>query len=211
MACGRHALASGPGGLCPVCLLEQALAPATVRDLIIQVPLGHSVHASVFLVRQEAPSPELLRLKVWRRPAPAGFLERVAELARILEDLAEREIVAPLTACLDATGCPAVLSAFKQGLPMLHAVQSGALEPGAAMVLLDSLASTLRRCHALELAHGSLVPGNVMVSPDGAAAFLVDFGLAPLLNSTWEGSAASDAAGLAELARAARPTAPPSM
>jgi hypothetical protein len=187
-----------------VCLLEQALAPPTVRDLIIQVPLGHSADASVFLVRQEAPSPALLRLKVWRGAAPAGFPEAVAELTRILEDLAEPEIVPPLTACLDAIGRPVVLSAFRQGLPILHAVQSGTLEPGVAMVLLDSLRSTLERCHALGLAHGSVVPGNVMASPDGAAAFLVDFGLGRLLHCTSQGSATADATGLASLASAVR-------
>jgi len=189
-----------------VCLLEQALAPPTVRDLIIQVPLGHSADASVFLVRQAAPSPALLRLKVWRRAAPAGFLEAVAELARILDDLAEPEVVPPLTACLDAIGRPVVLSAFRQGLPMLHAVQSGALEPAVAMILLDSLASTLGRCHAVDVAHGSVVPGNVMTSPDGAAAFLVDFGLGPPLQGTSEGSAAGDVAGVAALASAVRAT-----
>ena len=204
MPCSRHALACGPGGLCPVCLLEQALAPPTVRDLIIQVPLGHSADASVFLVRQDAPSPALLRLKVWRRPAHAGFLEAVTELTRILEELAEPEIVPPLTACLDATGCPAVLSAFKQGLPVLHAVHSGALTPAAAIGLLESVASALRRCHAVDFAHGSLVPGNVMASPDGTAAFLVDFGLGPLLRGASPGSAAADAAGLAALAAAVR-------
>jgi hypothetical protein len=187
-----------------VCLLEQALAPPTVRDLIIQVPLGHSADASVFLVRQEAPSPALLRLKVWRGAAPAGFPEAVAELTRILEDLAKPEIVPPLTACLDAIGRPVVLSAFRQGLPILHAVQSGTLEPRVAMVLLDSLASTLGRCHTADLAHGSVVPGNVMASPDGAAAFLVDFGLGPLLQRTSKDSAAADVAGVAALASAVR-------
>jgi serine/threonine protein kinase len=205
MGCSRHALASGPGGLCPVCLLEQALAPAVVRDLIIRVPLGHSADTSVFLVAQEAPSQALLRLKVWRRPAPAGFLEAVEELAGVLEDLGAPEIVPPLTACVDGTGCPAVLSPFKQGFPLVYAVQSGALQPAAAMALLDSLASTLRRCHTVELAHGSLVPGNVMASPEGASAFLVDFGLAPLLNGTSQDDAvAADLAGLAALAGALR-------
>jgi hypothetical protein len=205
MACSRHALASGPGKLCPVCLLEHALAPASIRDLIIQVPLGHSAGASVFLVKQEAPSPALLRLKVWRRPAPAGFLAGVSELGCILEDLAEAEVVPPLAACLDATGSPAVLSVFKQGLPILSAVQSGALGPAAAMGLLESLASTLSRCHAVELAHGSLVPGNVMAAPDGTAAFLVDFGLAPLLDvASQQAAAAADSAALAALAGALR-------
>ena len=204
MACSQHKLATGPQGLCPVCLLEQALAPVSVRDVVVQVPLGHSAAASVFLVRQEAPSSALLRLKVWRRPAPAGFLEALSELARILEDLGEPELVPPLAARLDATGCPAVLSVFKQGVPILSAVQSGVLDPAAAIVLLASLGSTLRRCHAKELAHGSLVPGNVMVAPDGTAAFLVDFGLGPLLDGKSHGDAAADSAALAALAEAVR-------
>ena len=55
MACDKHGPLSGPAELCPVCLLEQALEPASVRDLIIQVPLGQGAETSVFLVRQEAP------------------------------------------------------------------------------------------------------------------------------------------------------------
>ena len=88
---------------------------------------------------------------------------------------------------------------------MLYPVQSGALAPAAAIALLESVASALGRCHAVDLAHGSLVPGNVMASPDGTAAFLVDFGLGPLLCGASPGSAvAADAAGLAALATAVR-------
>jgi len=73
-----------------------------------------------------------------------------------------------------------------------------------AMVLLDSLVSTLGRCHTADLAHGSIVPGNVMASPDGAAAFLVDFGLGPLSGGTSQGCAATDVAGVSALASAVR-------
>jgi hypothetical protein len=206
MGCDKHPLVSVPGQLCPVCLLEQALAPATVRDLIIQVPLGHGPDTSVFLVRQETPSPALLRLKVWRRPAPPSFLDGVAELTRRLDDIAGPAIVAPLAASLDSAGCPAVLSAFRQGLPIHHAVRSGVLGGAAALALVESLAVSLDRCHQFGLAHGSLVPGNVMVQPDGRAVFLVDFGLSPLFGRTPAAdAAAADRAGLAVLAGVLRP------
>ena len=185
-------MVSAAGELCPVCLLEQALAPATVRDLVIQVPLGHGVDTSVFLVRQEAPSPALLRLKVWRRPAPQSFVDRVMALASRVEKALEPAIVPPVAACLDAAGCPAVLSPFRRGLPIIQSVRARAL-----------------RAH-VALAHGSLVAGNVLVEPDGSAAFLVDFGLAALFGQTSGAEAAAmDRAGLNALAsvlRTSRPT-----
>src|SRR4051794_22884808 len=139
MRCDKHPMASSPGQLCPVCLLEQALAPASFADVIIQVPLGHGAETSVYLVKQDAPSAALLRLKVWRRPAPAGFVEGVADVMRLLEDIAEPEIVPPLAACLNAAGRPAVLSTFRQGLPILHMLPSRTIDSGAALVLLNSL------------------------------------------------------------------------
>jgi hypothetical protein len=205
MACTKHRLVSGGRDLCPVCLLEQALAPASVRDLIIQVPLGHGHDTSVFLVRQEAPSAALLRLKVWRRRAPAEFLDAVSELTGRLEVEGEAAIVPPLAASLDSAGGPAVLSAFRQGLPILAGVRSGVLDPAAALALLEPMAQTLERCHQSGLAHGSFGPGNVMIAPGGADLFLVDFGLAPLFDraSSVE-AAAADRAGLNALAQALR-------
>jgi serine/threonine protein kinase len=205
MSCSKHPLGSGGRQLCPVCLLEQALAPESVADVIIQVPLGHTAETSVYLVRQDTPSAALLRLKVWRRPSPAGFVEAVAELTRLLEDMGDAHIVPPLAACLDDAGRPAVLSPFKQGLPMLHMVHSRALDPAAALMLLEMLARTLDRCHRAGLAHGSLVPANVLIHPDCSAAFLVDFGLARLFGSTPHAEAAAcDRAGIAAIAAALR-------
>jgi hypothetical protein len=210
MGCDRHGMVSAAGELCPVCLLEQALAPATVRDLVIQVPLGHGVDTSVFLVRQEAPSPALLRLKVWRRPAPESFVDRVMALASRVEKALEPAIVPPVAACLDAAGCPAVLSPFRRGLPIIQSVRARALRAHVALALLDSLGQTLDPWHRAGLAHGSLVAGNVLVDPDGSAAFLVDFGLAALFGQTSGAEAAAmDRAGLNALAsvlRTSRPT-----
>lgn len=202
MACEKHPGMSGPGELCPVCLLEQALEPASLRDLIIQLPLGHGIGTSVFLVCQEAPSAALLRLKVWRSRAPASFLDDIAELQARLDEIADPAVVPPIAACLDAGGCPAVLSVFRQGLPILQAVRSGVLDAGAALTLCHSLDLTLTRCHAAGLAHGAILPGNVLVQPDGRAGFLVDYGLAGLFRDVpFAEAAAADRAGLAALAR----------
>lgn len=195
MTCKRHPLVTGHR-LCPVCLLEEALASGPthtdrprvpgvsddtpVRRLTIQVRLGQSASASVFLVRQDEPAAGLLRLKVWHTTAPDDFLDRFAALRRAIDGAAESFIVSPVAACVDEAGRPSVLSDFKQGVPLLDAVRSGALTPSAATALVLRLAEMMVRLHDRGLAHGSLVPGNVIVPPDSQSTFLVDFGLSCL-------------------------------
>jgi tRNA A-37 threonylcarbamoyl transferase component Bud32 len=134
----------------------------------------------------------------------------VMALASRVETTVEPAIVPPVAACLDAAGCPAVLSAFRRGLPIVQSVRARLLRADLALALLDSLGQTLDRWHRAGLAHGSLVAGNVLVEPDGSAAFLVDFGLAALFGQTSGAEAAAmDRAGLNALAsvlRTSRPT-----
>ena len=220
MACTRHRIATTHRGYCAACLLEEALAPAEAvaptsmvatdekhrggtRQLTIQVPLGESASASVFLVKGEGPALRLLRLKTWRRPAPAGFLARFHELQARLEDWASEGIVPPLAASVDATGCPSVLCEFRQGVPILDSVRSGRLDPEDAIARLTPLIALTHSAHARGLVHGSIVPGNVIVQRDSASAYLLDFGFAPLFGVPVNevAFASADLAGFAALAR----------
>ena len=209
MICEKHPLASRHGQLCPVCLFEQALeSHEPFRQLTIRLPLGIGPTASVFLVAQEGPSAGLLRLKIWHKTAPPDFLDRFRVLQQGLEEYAAPSIDRPLAACVDVTGRPSVLSPFRQGVPILDAVSSGLFHAPDAIAVMAPLHNVLRRAHADGLAHGSIVPGNVLVQPDLATAFLVDFGLAPLLQpatplATWF---ASDVTGLESLCVTFRPT-----
>ena len=208
------------GGYCAACLLEEALAPAEAvaptstvetdethrggtRHVTIQVPLGQSASASVFLVKGEGPALRLLRLKTWRRPAPAGFLSRFHQLQARLEEWASEGIVPLLAASVDATGCPSVLSEFRQGVPLLDSVRSGRLDPEDAIARLTPLIALTHSAHALGLVHGSIVPGNVIVQRDSASAYLLDFGLAPLFGVPVNevAFASADLAGFAALTR----------
>lgn len=199
MSCRKHPLATGDG-LCPVCLLEEALASpllppdewawpgedvhqGLIRRLTVELPLGATTAGSVFLVRQEAPDGGLLRLKTWHRAAPDEFLDRFAALQQALAAAGESSIVPPLAACVDGGGRPSVLSDFRQGVPIVDAVGSGALAPRAAVELIGALDDVVRRMHRRGLAHGSLGPGNVMVAPGMDAAFLLDFGLSALVGT----------------------------
>jgi aminoglycoside phosphotransferase (APT) family kinase protein len=167
-----------------VCLLEEALVPDLApppRRLTVHLPLGLTRSSSVFLVRQDAPSAGLLRLKTWHKAAPSDYLDRFYQLQRALTEAAETALVAPLAVSLDASGWPSVLTEFRRGVPVLEAVESGALPSRAAADILDPLREILHRMHARGLAHGSIVRGNVIVRPDRTAAFLLDFGLSALL------------------------------
>ena len=191
---------------------EEKQAPG-MPPLSVQVPLGRSGSSSVFLVRTEELVPRLLRLKMWHVRAPAGFLARFEELKKNLECWNHRGIAPPLAAGLDAAGCPSVLSEFRQGVPILDRVRSGALGREAAVTLLEPLVALTRAAHVRGLVHGSIVPGNVIVQPDAATACLLDFGLVRLLghSAPEELSASADLTAWDALLRALRePPADPS-
>jgi len=230
VACLRHPTAATHRNFCAACLLEEALAPGNGSEagplvwtgekqapgmppLSIQVPLGRSPSSSVFLVRTEELVPRLLRLKTWHVRAPDGFLARFQELKERLASWNDGGIDPPLAAGLDAAGCPSVLTEFRQGLPILDRVRSGALGQEAAVALLQPLMALTRAAHERGLVHGSIGPGNVIVQPDAATACLLDFGLVRLLDgSARQGlSPSADLAGWDALARALRepPADPP--
>ena len=212
MACTRHPLAAIHGGLCAACLFEDALGPATSPSTIgsstltIQMPLGQTTATSVFLVKSEGPSSRLLRLKVWHRPAAAGFLSRFHHLQADLDSWAVDDVARPISASLNATGCPSVLTEFRQGVPILERVRSGRLDREAAVALLTPLGALTRSAHARGLVHGSIVAGNVIVDVESGRARLLDFGLTPLMASTenYPALAAADLAGFEALAHALR-------
>jgi serine/threonine protein kinase len=210
-ACSRHPGAGEVAGHCAACLLDSALADAggdaaAGHGFTIQVPLGESEAGPVFLVRGESPRPRLLRLKRWRTPAPAGFIERFVDLQAQLEGWGEPAIVMPVGAWIEAAGCPAALTEFRQGMPLLDSVRSGRLPADLAIAGLRHLHQVLSAAHARGLAHGSLRPGNVFAARPDGAPYLLDFGFAGLLSpgSAVSSTPASDLKGLASIEAAVR-------
>jgi serine/threonine protein kinase len=204
--CSRHPDAAPLRGHCPVCLLEAALpssepAEATVGSFTIQVPLGESEAASVFVVREDGAVPRLLRLKRWHTPAPAGFVDGFERLRAQLQEWRPPAIVLPVTAWVDAHGRPSVVTDFRQGMPLLESVRSGWLHPDRARSGLRQLQEILDAAHARGLAHGSVVPNNVFSARPDGAPYLLDFGFGVLLSGSGTPShwAAADDEGLVRI------------
>jgi hypothetical protein len=209
MACPRHPMALMSGGRCPACLLDLALSAevdnwsAPWEAFTVQIPLGRSRRASVFLVRRDGPGSRLLRLKVWHTVAPANFLQRFTALKTSLDEWPDAALVTPIAAMVDACGYPSVVSPFRQGLPMLDAVRAGGISPADAVMGLERLLSLTRRFHARGLVHGSIHPGNLLVARDAASACLLDFGMTALVTENpGPADPAEDLRGFAALARA---------
>ena len=166
-------------------MLEGALAaehddPDAVIDFTIQVPLGETEAGTVFLVREDAPSRRLLRLKRWRTQRTDAFVERFTELKAQLEQWRQPAIVLPVAAWIDGAGRASALTEFRQGLPLLDSVRSGSLSGDLALAGLRRLREILGEAHARGLAHGSLVAGNVFTGRPDRAPYLLDFGFRPL-------------------------------
>ena len=165
----------------------------------MQLPLGDTAAGSVLLVH-DPDSRRLFRLKTWRGPAIPGFLERFDRLQAQLRAWAEPAVPPPVSAWVDATGCPAVLGTFRQGMPLVDRVRSGTLAPAEALSLLTRLEPIVLAAHDRHLAHGSIVPGNILCDGRLTGA-LLDFGLSAVIGSTASlvERAAADRAGLEAL------------
>jgi serine/threonine protein kinase len=221
--CERHPKAVAHHGHCPACLIEAACASgdtpldaatrepsagrvAASRKLTICLPLGANARASVFLVRDEGMSPRLLRLKVWHHPSVPGFLDRFQELQARLEHWRGGPIAWPLAASVDSAGHPAVLSEFRQGVPLLDSLADRTTKAANAWMFMRPVVEAIRSAHAAGLVHGAIVPGNVLVQPGSGTTHLLDFGMAALLDPLAAQGAMlqADRDGLAALARATR-------
>ena len=157
-------------------------------------------------MRTKGPPSRLLRLKIWRRPAVAGFIDILHRLQSELASWPPEDIDRPLAASVDGNGCPSVLSEFRRGVPILERVGAGRLDREQARALLRPLVSLVHRAHACGLAHGAIVPGNVIVEIESGRARLLDFGITPLLTSRQDHPtlAAADLDGFATLERRLR-------
>ena len=117
------------------------------------MPLGESDAASVFVVREDAASPRLLRLKRWRTPAPAGFIDGFERLRAHLLEWRPPTIVLPVTAWMDAKGCPSVVTDFRQGDAAARVRQVWMAAPRQSPLRVAAAAGESSTQHTSEVSH----------------------------------------------------------
>jgi len=89
----------------------------------------------------------------------------------------------------DQNGQPFYAREFIEGATLEQAASRRSIDLPCGLRILSSIAETVGRVHALGIAHGNLVPSNVMVTADNCAK-LIGFGKCALLGGpkTTEGS-----------------------
>jgi serine/threonine protein kinase len=193
-------------GLCPRCLLAQAVplerveevattppggfvppAPGELAGLFPQLEvlelLGQGGMGAVYKARQ-VKLDRLVALKVLP-PAAAGgpgFAERFEREARAMARLSHPNIVA-VHDFGDAGGLYYLVMEFVEGANLRQAQAVGTIEPARALPLVAQLCSALQYAHEMGVVHRDVKPENILLDRRGQVK-VADFGLAKLVGQT---------------------------
>ena len=206
--CQRCGLAIGPDaaqGLCPACLLEEALrhsqAPENPLDAVANPAPDLSELARLFPqlevlqligrggmgVVYKARHRGLDRLVALKILPPGidrdrGFQERFVREARALARLNHPHIVA-IYDFGQVEGRYYFMMEFVDGATLRSMLQAGHLTPQAAMAIVPQLCDALQFAHEEGIVHRDIKPENILLDKKGRVK-IADFGLAKLLNGS---------------------------
>lgn len=200
-ACGAPVSpGSSPGGLCPACLLAQAISDQDDSDRLdelrsvmapgtmfgpfrIERVLGQGGMSTVYAA-YEAALDRVVALKVLPREFlhDETFAMRFRREARVVAGLEHPHIV-PLYASGIDDGVPWMSMRLMTGGSLGSLLDAGRLGIERAVDILRSVASALEYAHARGVVHRDVKPSNILL--DGAGhVCLGDFGLAHLLTGS---------------------------
>src|SRR5262245_29785906 len=205
--CGTTVRPDAPEGLCPECLLHEAMksgselspeaggtatyspgsAPPSLEELAQQFPqleilelLGQGGMGIVYKARQ----PRLDRLVALKiLPEEAGrdpaFAERFAREARALAKLTHPSIVTVYDFG-ESDGRFYLLMEFVDGVNLRHLLREGRLKPEEALQIVPQICEALQYAHEQGVIHRDIKPENILLDKRGHVK-IADFGLAKLL------------------------------
>jgi serine/threonine protein kinase len=146
-------------------------------------PLGQGKMARVYLARE----PELERLVVLKVLRPELSSDETARLrfereARSAASLMHPHVVPVYRFGLLEEGAPYVVMAYVKGRTLADLIEAeGTMSEGAALELLERLASALAAAHKKGIVHRDVRPDNVLIDEESGTPLLADFGLARVL------------------------------
>lgn len=195
-----------PEGLCPRCLLQEAIqlerigdvpttahagflvpAPEELAPLFPQLEilelLGQGGMGAVYKARQV----KLRRLVALKILPPVvaqapGFAERFAREARTLARLNHPHIVA-VHDFGEVDGLYYLVMEYVEGVNLRQTLRGGKLPPRRAVPLVATLCETLQYAHEMGVVHRDIKPENVLLDGQGRVK-VADFGLAKLGGQT---------------------------
>ena len=205
--CGKDLAPDAPEGLCPVCLLQQAMptqslaAPPDPGRQSFGVPpgvewlaglfpqleilerLGQGGMGVVYKARQRDLD-RLVALKilppdVGRDPA---FAERFGREARALARLNHPNIVAVYDFG-QRDGLYYFLMEYVEGVNLRQVLRNGQLRPSEALQIVPQICEALQYAHNEGIVHRDIKPENILLDKKGRVK-IADFGLARLLGRT---------------------------
>ncbi len=205
--CGTTVRPDAPEGLCPQCLLKEAMIggselgegpgtttayspgsnPPSVEELARQFPqleiielLGQGGMGIVYKARQLRLD-RFVALKIL--PLEAGrdpaFAERFTREARALAKLSHPNIVTVYDFG-ESDGRFYLLMEFVDGLDLRHLLRERRLKPQEALQIVPQICEALQYAHEQGVVHRDIKPENILVDKKGQVK-IADFGLAKLL------------------------------
>ncbi len=203
--CEKDLPADAPQGLCPECLLKQAMrsgfgpgqarttpyaagfVPPSIEELAGRFPqleilglLGHGGMGIVYKARQSGLD-RLVALKIL--PPQSGsdpaFAERFTREARALARLSHPGIVAVYDFG-QTDGLYYFIMEFVDGMNLRHLLREARLTPAEAVKIVPQICDALQYAHDQNVVHRDIKPENLLLDKKGRVK-IADFGLAKLL------------------------------
>lgn len=192
--CAKPLSDDAPQGICPSCLLQQAMQHSDATPQPLEIELQQLAAAFPQLVIEEmigqggmgrvyrAQQPHLNRtvaLKVLsaERADDPEWLERFNREARALARLSHPNIVQIYD--FGENPLPYLLMEHVDGVNLRQAMQQGGLTAREALVIVPKLCDALHYAHEHGVLHRDIKPENILIDTEGRVK-LVDFGLAKL-------------------------------
>jgi predicted Ser/Thr protein kinase len=203
--CGAPLPSGVLAGLCPACLLQQAVASDTavppglppfeplskeeVARLFPQLEIldfiGKGGMGAVYKARQPGLD-RIVALKILppQTAAGSGFIERFNREARALARLTHPNIVS-VHEFGQVNGLPFFIMEFVDGLNLRQLERAGKLSPREALQIVPQICEALQFAHDEGIVHRDIKPENILVDKKGRVK-IADFGIAKILGAEQE-------------------------